>query len=309
MTTAQLELLATLPVDPFSMVYSEPLDRGRIYNQCSLDFRQREAAEAALRMVLAGRTGDGAMSDLARSSSDLALPHTATEIDLTLPEGMSVEEWQKTGETLSGIDRACKWWIGDWLQYGEREYGERYDAAAAVTGYSKQTLMDAVWVARKVPKSLRVKRLSFGHHKAVAKLEPAEQKHHLADAARNRWSVAELRERIKESTEGDSPSQSPRRPSRSPANWANARRRLLTGEMLSLKVAFPSQGTLRPARYRTTLGLQGSRVLHVAHTTPRASLPYFPTSRRQFTAPTSKQRKRGTPPLRSWPSWRPGRPS
>ena len=142
-------------------------------------------------------------SELVRSSGGLALPNSVTEIALDLPKGMSLAQWQRTGESLGQIDRACRWWIGDWLSYGALEYGERYASASAATGYSEQTLMDAVWVARSVPKSRRVKRLSFSHHKAVAKLKPAEQERHLADAARNGWSVAELRKRISEEARAD----------------------------------------------------------------------------------------------------------
>ena len=138
------------------------------------------------------------MSEITRSSSGLDLPVEADETGLDLPKGMSAEQWQRTGESLGQIDRACRWWIGDWLRYGQSEYGERYTAAVAATGYSEQTLMDAVWVARSVSKSRRVKRLSFSHHKAVAKLKPAEQERYLADASRNNWSVAELRKKIGE---------------------------------------------------------------------------------------------------------------
>ena len=132
------------------------------------------------------------------TTSSLALPVEADDTGLDLPKGMPVAQWRRTGESLGQIDRACRWWIGDWLSYGELEYGERYAPAAAATGYSEQTLMDAVWVARSVSKSRRVKRLSFSHHKAVAKLKPAEQERYLADAARNDWSVSELRKRIGE---------------------------------------------------------------------------------------------------------------
>lgn len=145
------------------------------------------------------------MSEITRSSSGLDLPVEADETGLDLPKGMPAEQWQRTGESLGQIDRACRWWIGDWLSYGEREYGKRYASASAATGYSEQTLMDAVWVARSVAKSRRVKRLSFSHHKAVAKLKSAEQERFLADAARNDWSVSDLRKRIGEET-GDSPS-------------------------------------------------------------------------------------------------------
>ncbi len=56
MTTAQLELLATLPVDPRSslLVDLEPIERGRLYVAAGLDCWQIACVEEALRMALAG---------------------------------------------------------------------------------------------------------------------------------------------------------------------------------------------------------------------------------------------------------------
>ncbi len=53
---SQLTLVpgATLPIDPRTLVDVPPLERGRAYNVADLDSWQRQAVEAALRMVKAG---------------------------------------------------------------------------------------------------------------------------------------------------------------------------------------------------------------------------------------------------------------
>jgi hypothetical protein len=44
---------------------------------------------------------------------------------------------------------------------------------------------------------MRIKDLTWHHHRVVAPLEAAEQKHWLAEAVANDWSVRELRAEIR----------------------------------------------------------------------------------------------------------------
>jgi hypothetical protein len=76
---------------------------------------------------------------------------------------------------LGEIGRACQWWIGDWLNYGERAYGEKYAQGMAATGYELQTLTNMAWVAARVEISRRREILSWSHHAEVAALESDEQ--------------------------------------------------------------------------------------------------------------------------------------
>ena len=36
---------------------------------------------------------------------------------------------------LARIERGCPWWIGDWMAFGERTYGEKHAQAISPTGY------------------------------------------------------------------------------------------------------------------------------------------------------------------------------
>src|SRR3954454_2728786 len=115
---------------------------------------------------------------------------------LQLENEMTFESWLVIGRRLSRITNASPWWLGDWLIYGRRAYGERYKAALDVTDLDYQTLRNYAWVARSFPVSRRRDKLSFQHHAEVAALPEPEQDLWLQRADAARWSKSELRRRI-----------------------------------------------------------------------------------------------------------------
>lgn len=117
---------------------------------------------------------------------------TGLEID----RGLKFDQWQRIGGVLRGIEGSIQFWIGDWIRYGEHEYGEKYSQAVEATNLDYQTLQDAVYVAQNVPISLRNENLSFSHHRAVASLPQTSQKKWLDRAEREELSYRELRKRI-----------------------------------------------------------------------------------------------------------------
>ncbi len=120
---------------------------------------------------------------------------TPTSFDLDDPS-LTWDRWVAIGRFFGRIKRSTSWWIGDWINFGEAVYGERYAQAVDVTELSKETLINYAYVARSVPRSRRREELSFGTHAEVAPLEPSEQKKWLDAAAENGWTRAELRERL-----------------------------------------------------------------------------------------------------------------
>jgi len=119
-------------------------------------------------------------------------------------------EWLQFGEKLQTYENAVQWAIGDWLNYGERTYGEEYAQAVEITGYKVKTLWQYAYVAKHVEYSTRVEVLSHKHHEVVAGLTPDEQRFWLERAAEGdgekRWSVATLRAAIKDAAGKDFPS-------------------------------------------------------------------------------------------------------
>lgn len=111
---------------------------------------------------------------------------------------MPFEQWEAVGYTLQTISGSVSWWIGDWLNYGERKYGETYAQAIEATGWAIQRLKDAKWVAAAVPKEIRRGELSWTHHRHIAHLPEEEQQKWIADAIKQEWSSADLRYAIKQ---------------------------------------------------------------------------------------------------------------
>ena len=105
-------------------------------------------------------------------------------------------EWLRQGSRLGLAGRSAAWWVGDWVRYGTARYGEKYAAAARVTGYDRQTLMNMVYVASKFEFSRRRENLSWRHHAELAPLRVDEQERWLEHAASERLSVRDLREEL-----------------------------------------------------------------------------------------------------------------
>ena len=87
--------------------------------------------------------------------------------------------------------------VGDWLNYGDAEYGEMYAQAAATTGLEYASLDHCKVVANSIEFGRRRPNLTWSHHHEVAGLEPDEQDLWLERAEANGWTVKELRASIK----------------------------------------------------------------------------------------------------------------
>ena len=124
--------------------------------------------------------------------TQLAIQPIFTPTELILPEDTTFEDWTAIGQRLQQISRAIHFWIGDWIKFGERKWGERYAQAMEETPFAQQTLMNDVWVCSKFHSSRRREDLTFNHHAVVAALPPAEQDEWLDTAEREGWSSRQL---------------------------------------------------------------------------------------------------------------------
>lgn len=121
-----------------------------------------------------------------------------TRTGLAIERGMSFAHYQRLGELLDTIEGSIQFWVGDWIRYGEREYGEKYaQAVVDSTPFKKRTLQNLVFVAENVPTSRRRENLTFGHHAEVASLSPSQQVHWLLKAETENLTVRDLRQGIK----------------------------------------------------------------------------------------------------------------
>jgi len=106
-------------------------------------------------------------------------------------------QYRKIGESLHLIQGSIQFWIGDWLRFGERKWGEMYKEAEEITGFSKQTLRNNKWVSDKVEMSVRTDKLPYQHHEIVAALPQREQKKWLGKAIEDNLSARDLRQEIR----------------------------------------------------------------------------------------------------------------
>ena len=115
---------------------------------------------------------------------------------LILSDHLNYEQWESLGMTLRTMEGSVLWWIGDWINYGERKYGEMYSQALDSTDYERGTLRKAKYLSSKI-EMFRRRNLSWSHHMEVAKLEPEQQDHLLVKAETEKLTCKQLREEVR----------------------------------------------------------------------------------------------------------------
>jgi len=108
---------------------------------------------------------------------------TVTPVSLEIVPGLKFDHWERIGRILSLAEKGVQWWIGDWIRYGEHEYGEKYAQAIEATGLEGKTLRNYVFVAEHVEMSRRRDNVDFSTHAEVAALPPEDQEEILEKAA------------------------------------------------------------------------------------------------------------------------------
>jgi len=121
-----------------------------------------------------------------------------TKNSLKLSENLTFEEWQQIGKQLQLMHGSIGFWIGDWLNFGEKKYGETYTQAVEETGLEVQTLMNYKWVAGAIEISRRRDDLSFSCHHEIASAPQEQQDILLEKAVKENLSSREVRDIIKE---------------------------------------------------------------------------------------------------------------
>jgi hypothetical protein len=98
------------------------------------------------------------------------------------------------------MDRWLPFAIGDWLNYGERVWGETYAQAMSDTDMEYQRLADYKWVSTAVPISVRNEKLFWSHHRLVAPYadDPETQQGMLQHAETYRLTTRQFKEDIQE---------------------------------------------------------------------------------------------------------------
>jgi N6-adenosine-specific RNA methylase IME4 len=108
------------------------------------------------------------------------------------------EDWENCGIFLRHINKSVGFWLGDWLNYGENKYGEKYSQALDETDFAYGTLRNFASVAAHIELSRRRDDLDFKDHTEVAYLDPEEQDKILDLAEKNKLSTRDIRKMVKE---------------------------------------------------------------------------------------------------------------
>ena len=194
----------------------------------------------ALRTYSGGRAGDGRMSttDLVRADLLASLEESgwlsSTALVIDRPD-LSYEKYTALGVLIGKVGTAVKWWVGDYLMFGEALYGERAAQASEALNLSAEGRQECLRVALAVPRSRRRPSLSWWHHRIVAArwLTLPQREQLLDEAEREGLTTRELEARVRDLRALDSDSRGataglprPPRPGRGVAARAARRVRL-----------------------------------------------------------------------------------
>lgn len=116
---------------------------------------------------------------------------------LYITQDISKGDWANFFEVIQKYNDSFALIVGDWLAFGERQYGATYEQVADRLRMKAQTLRDYVWVCSAVDLSLRKDNLLYNHYKAVAHLPYEKQEELLQKASEGTegkpWSVRRLK--------------------------------------------------------------------------------------------------------------------
>lgn len=117
-------------------------------------------------------------------------------IGVEIEAGIEEKSWMEICRAVSHFENCVRWWVGDLLLYGFRQWGKKttFDLAQQATGYKREMLYEYTRIAKRFPAERRVAALTFHHHVAVERLEPAVADKLLAEAVELGLSARQLRE-------------------------------------------------------------------------------------------------------------------
>lgn len=110
-----------------------------------------------------------------------------SSVGMKIANDLSFDEWLELAPSIGHASRSIGFVVGDWLVYGQNLFGpdgapgkrvkaEAYQKAIAATGLDLATLQNYAYVSRNMPITLRTERLSWEHHRLMAKLPEEAQK-------------------------------------------------------------------------------------------------------------------------------------
>jgi hypothetical protein len=112
---------------------------------------------------------------------------------LNITAKASFDEWEAVGKKLRACQGSVLWWLGDWVNYGEDKFGEKFAQVISETDYDLETIRQAAWVCSRVPIVRRRVDVPFSTFKMIASLEEAQQVKMLERIVTQKMTQAEVR--------------------------------------------------------------------------------------------------------------------
>jgi hypothetical protein len=103
------------------------------------------------------------------------------------------EQWLEQGEYLWYAKQSIQFCIGDWVNYGEHAYGQKYSQAIDETRYTLQSLQNIAYTCAAIPPTARRENVPFSSHSEVASLPETERTMALDKLASKEWTRSDVR--------------------------------------------------------------------------------------------------------------------
>lgn len=117
------------------------------------------------------------------TSAIVTASYTRTATGLRFNDNVTFEEWEAIGTSLSKEYSGLQWAIGDWINYGEYAFGEKYAQALDATHYNYGTLRNYASICARIPPPVRPSELLFHQIKHVAQLDDYAQQQQVIEMA------------------------------------------------------------------------------------------------------------------------------
>lgn len=118
---------------------------------------------------------------------------------LSLPSELTQEQWLDAGRQLALCGNSLQWWVGDWLNYGEKRYGE-VKAAVEELGLNYSTATTWASVSRTYELCNRLQSVSWTHHYAAASEPDKRRRAELLSVSKDgkpKYTVAEIKDKVR----------------------------------------------------------------------------------------------------------------
>jgi hypothetical protein len=120
---------------------------------------------------------------------------------------LDYESWAKDGVVLCEMHDLMPFAIGDWLNFGEQAYGQKYSQALSMTGLEYGTLVKYSMISKAFPEDRRREnagdyRISWSHYRMLLGKSEEEQDKWLDACQANEMTVRELRASLPAASDG-----------------------------------------------------------------------------------------------------------